>query len=264
MEQRFTFDKIASLYDAARPDYPEALFGAIVGVADLTPDDAVLEIGCGTGRATQGLARLGASVLALDPGPALLLDVARAPGSPVSPISVSAEATFEDWPLASWRRDSRSSPPRKAGTGMATPHMRFVKAAAALREGGFLAVFGNVSMPLPAPLGPALDRLYRRYAPRLLGVGAGRLPVSGPAAWSSKLFADSELFGPATHKAYPWTRQHDAANYVALLLTRSDCQMLDPAARDALTAAVTQTIDAHGGAFEAGYEAHLYMARRRG
>jgi hypothetical protein len=39
--------------------------------------------------------------------------------------------------------------------------------------------------------------------------------------------------------------------------------MLEPATRDALTAAVAQTIEAHGGAFEAGYEAHLYMARRR-
>jgi 16S rRNA A1518/A1519 N6-dimethyltransferase RsmA/KsgA/DIM1 with predicted DNA glycosylase/AP lyase activity len=38
----------------------------------LARDDAIFEIGCGTGRATQGLARLGASVLALNPDPALL------------------------------------------------------------------------------------------------------------------------------------------------------------------------------------------------
>jgi SAM-dependent methyltransferase len=256
MEQRFTFDRIAELYDAARPDYPEALFADIAAVAALARDDAVLEIGCGTGRATQDLAHFGAPILALDPGPALL-DVARARLADFANVRFT-EATFEAWPLApaafklvaaaqSWH--------------WVAPQLRFVKAAAALKAGGFLAVFGNVSMPLKAPLGPALDRLYARYAPRLLESAPGDWYLPGGVV--TKLFADSELFGPATHKAYPWTRQHDSADYVALLRTRSDCQMLDPAARDALTAAVAETIEAHGGAFEAGYEAHLYLARRR-
>jgi len=34
-ERRFTFDKIASLYQSARPDYPEALFDDIT--AGLNP-----------------------------------------------------------------------------------------------------------------------------------------------------------------------------------------------------------------------------------
>jgi hypothetical protein len=46
--------------------------------------------------------------------------------------------------------------------------------------------------------------------------------------------------------------------------TRSDGQMLESAARDALTTAMAQTIEAHGGAFEAAYQAHLNMARRSG
>jgi ubiquinone/menaquinone biosynthesis C-methylase UbiE len=255
MEQRFTFDKIASLYDAARPDYPEALFGAIAGTADLAPGDAVLEIGCGTGRATQGLARLGAPILALDPGPALL-EVARARLADFANVRF-AQTTFEAWPL---EPETFKLVAAAQSWHWVAPQVRFVKAAAALKAGGFLAVFGNVSMPLKAPLGPALDDLYARHAPRLIESAPGDWYLPGGVV--TKLFADSELFGPGTHQAYPWTRQHDAADYVALLRTRSDCQMLEPTARDALTAAVAQTIEAHGGPFEAGYEAHLYMARR--
>ena len=257
MEQRFTFDKIASLYDAARPDYPEALFGDIAGTADLAPGEPVLEIGCGTGRATQGLARLGAPILALDPGPALL-EVARARLADFANVRF-AEATFEAWPL---EPETFKLVAAAQSWHWIAPEVRFVKAAAALKAGGFLAVFGNVSMPLKAPLGPALDDLYARHAPRLIESAPGDWYLPGGVL--TKLFADSELFGPGTHQAYPWTRQHDAADYVALLRTRSDCQMLEAAARDALTAAVAETIEAHGGAFEADYEAHLYMARRRG
>jgi hypothetical protein len=68
MEQRLTFDAVATLYDAARPNYPEALFDDVVAAAGLNPDDAILELGCGTGQATQGFARRGCRILGLDPG----------------------------------------------------------------------------------------------------------------------------------------------------------------------------------------------------
>jgi hypothetical protein len=40
MEQRFTFDQIASVYRASRPDYPEALVDDALAYAGLKPADA--------------------------------------------------------------------------------------------------------------------------------------------------------------------------------------------------------------------------------
>ncbi|WP_158818141.1 class I SAM-dependent methyltransferase [Methylocapsa sp. S129] len=257
MEQRFTFDKIASLYDAARPDYPDALFSDVAALANLGPGDAILEVGCGTGRATQGFARLGLPILALDPGPALL-DVARQRLGAFSNVRF-AEATFEAWPL---EPGAFTLVAAAQSWHWVAPDVRFAKAAAALKPGGFLAVFGNVSMPLPGPLGEAIDHLYARYAPRLLQDPPG--DWYGPGGVLAKIFSEAERFGPATHKSYPWTRTHDASSYVDLLRTRSDCQILEPAQRDALTAAVAAAIEAHGGAFKASYEAHLYLAQRAG
>jgi SAM-dependent methyltransferase len=255
MEQRFTFDAIATLYDAARPTYPDALFDDIAAIASLRSADPILEIGCGTGLATQGFARRGLAVLALDPGPALL-SVARERLAS-SPHVRFADTTFENWPLtpAAFKLVAAAQ-----SWHWVAPHMRFAKAAAALREGGFLAVFGNVSMPLPAPLGPALDALYAAHAPRLLESAPGDWYL--PSGAVTKIFAETDLFHPPMHKSYPWTRRHDAASFVDLLASRSDCQLLEPAARDALTAAVADTIARYGEPFEAGYEAHLYMARR--
>ena len=39
MEQRFTFDQVASTYSQARPDYPDALVDDVLSYADLTPND---------------------------------------------------------------------------------------------------------------------------------------------------------------------------------------------------------------------------------
>jgi ubiquinone/menaquinone biosynthesis C-methylase UbiE len=47
VEQRFTFDEVADLYDRHRPGYPEALFEDLISLAGVSPPDRVLEIGCG-------------------------------------------------------------------------------------------------------------------------------------------------------------------------------------------------------------------------
>jgi ubiquinone/menaquinone biosynthesis C-methylase UbiE len=255
MEQRFTFDKIASLYDAARPDYPDALFADVARMAALGAGDAILEVGCGTGRATQGFARMGLPILALDPG-AALLDVARERLGPFPNVRF-AQATFEAWPL---QPETFKLVAAAQSWHWVAPDIRFVKAAAALKSGGFLAVFGNVSTPLAGPLGQALDLLYARYAPRLLASPPGDFYLPGGEADQS--FAAADRFGPTTHRSFPWIRKHNAADYVALLRTRSDFQILDPAKREALSAAAAAAIEAHGGDFEAGYEAHLYLAQR--
>jgi ubiquinone/menaquinone biosynthesis C-methylase UbiE len=50
MEQRFTSNQVANVYKAARPDYPDALVDDVVSYAALKPNDAILEVGCGTGQ----------------------------------------------------------------------------------------------------------------------------------------------------------------------------------------------------------------------
>lgn len=46
---RATFELAADLYQDARPDYPPALFDALIDLADLKTGNRLLEIGCGPG-----------------------------------------------------------------------------------------------------------------------------------------------------------------------------------------------------------------------
>jgi SAM-dependent methyltransferase len=63
------FGAQALAYDRYRPRYPEAVFDDILGVTDTTAGTEVIEIGAGTGIATEPLVRRGLSVTAIEPSP---------------------------------------------------------------------------------------------------------------------------------------------------------------------------------------------------
>ncbi|MBW7453756.1 class I SAM-dependent methyltransferase [Paenibacillus sepulcri] len=63
---RKSFEQSASLYQQARPDYPEELFDDLIHAADLHPGDRLLEVGCATGKATLPLAKRGFKITCVD------------------------------------------------------------------------------------------------------------------------------------------------------------------------------------------------------
>ena len=54
---RATFDRLAAIYDIARPGYPSEAIAELRSLCDLTPACRVLEIGCGTGQSTSASVR---------------------------------------------------------------------------------------------------------------------------------------------------------------------------------------------------------------
>ena len=62
------FDDDADLYDRMRPPYPDAMFDNLALLTGTGDAAEVMEIGCGTGQATVGLAARGWRVTAVEPG----------------------------------------------------------------------------------------------------------------------------------------------------------------------------------------------------
>jgi SAM-dependent methyltransferase len=73
---RQTFNQQAQLYNDGRPRYPDALFNTLVEVTQLSQTAQLVEIGPGTGQATEPLARRGYEITAIELGESLA-DVAR-------------------------------------------------------------------------------------------------------------------------------------------------------------------------------------------
>ncbi len=65
------FEVHAEVYERARPPYPEALWARLREMELLKPGARVLELGAGTGQATESLLSAGASVMAVEPDAAL-------------------------------------------------------------------------------------------------------------------------------------------------------------------------------------------------
>lgn len=254
MEQRFTFDQIASVYRAARPDYPEALIDDVLSFAGLKPNDRILEVGCGTGQATKGFAKRGFRILATDPGPEMLRG-ARETLASFGNVEFS-ETTFEAWPPS---QEAFRLIIAAQSWHWVSPEVRFAKAAKVLSPDGSLAVFGHVPVGLPAPLLAKFKEIYLRQ------IGKWGPP---PEAWYlpggpfKGWFDESGVFGPVEHKSYPWIWQHTTSSYTDLLRTQSYHRMMESAKRDELLGEIAKAIDDHGGELDVNYETHLYIARR--
>jgi len=255
MEQRFLFNQVAGLYDHARSGYPLALFDDVTEVAGLSAGDRMLEVGCGTGKATEGFAAKGLDILALDPGGEMIAAARRRLGAYAKARFV--ETTFEAWPV---ERSVFKLIAAAQSWHWIAPDIRFVKAAEALASGGWLAVFGSAPLGVPSPLNEALNAIYLRIAPEL----GGRPPEHSylPDGPFAAYFTQSDLFGPVRHIAYAWLRRFTAQGYVEYLASLSRYQLLEASLREALLAWIGEAIEAHGGEFDLPHETHLYMAAK--
>src|SRR5215813_1351451 len=68
-EPRSSFDGAAEIYHGIRPNYPPPMFQDLFRLLPSHP--AILEVGPGTGQATRDLLRRGATVHAIEIGPAM-------------------------------------------------------------------------------------------------------------------------------------------------------------------------------------------------
>jgi ubiquinone/menaquinone biosynthesis C-methylase UbiE len=66
------FAGMAGFYQRYRLDYPERLIARVAGLAGISPGDAVLDLGCGTGMLAIAFAKRGMAVTAMDPEPDML------------------------------------------------------------------------------------------------------------------------------------------------------------------------------------------------
>ncbi len=175
MEQRFQFDEIATLYEAARPGYPDALIEDVVSHADLKLNDRILEVGCGTGQATKSFARQGFPILAIEPGPELIRGARRSLAG-FSNVSF-LETTFEAYPA---RAEAFRLIVAAQSWHWVSPETRFQKAA----EGALIARVTRSFRTCPGgPARPAARSIQGNLPASNGPVGS---PAGGlvPARWS--------------------------------------------------------------------------------
>jgi len=241
----------AACYDALRPGYPAAV------VDRLTADRprSILDIACGTGLAGRLFASRGCDVVGIEADKRMAA-FARASGIPVE------TGYFEDWDprgrvfdlvicaQAWWWLD----------LAVAVP-----KIAAALPRGKRLGVFWNVGGRADE-LTHALGAVYDAAAAEAsrLGLEPVQEPML-PTAFQPDPSADIEADGrfcDLEAVRYEWERSYRGDEWVAAAATFGDVIALPTKQRHDLLAAVSATVDAHGGNRTVHVVTSLVTARR--
>jgi SAM-dependent methyltransferase len=244
-----SFGEDPETYDRERPSYPRALVDELM----VDRPRRVLDVGCGTGKAGSLLAARGTAVLGVE-ADARMAAVARRNGLEVE------LARFEEWDPAGRVFDL-------AVCGQAwhwiDPAGGARAAAAALRGGGRLAIFGNRRVH-DAETQAALDEVYGRLAPQMCEEsGVLEIPRSDPRALHTEAIAAGGHFDPPRSFTYPSTQEYPRERWLELLSTHSNHRVLPDAERAALLAAVGEVVDRLGGSIRLEYHTVLSCWTRR-
>lgn len=257
--KRATFNAAAALYQAARPDYPQALYDKLVEVTGIQTGDHLLEIGCATGKATIPLAERGFQITCVELGAELAAEAQR--NLARFPQVLVHNSSFEQWaPPAGAAYDLVF-----AATAWAwlDPAVKYRKAWELLRPGGYLA-FWDAYHVFP----PGGDRFFLELDPVYQEIGLGKPPGAQPPKPGELPDRRAEieatgLFNEASAIHFDWEIAYTAEAYIDLLKTFSDHIALADWQRDRLFGEIRRRLaERPDGLFRRHWGAVLNMARR--
>jgi SAM-dependent methyltransferase len=256
-EQRLVFGEVAETYDRARPGYPSRLVDDVISFARLRDGERVLEVGCGTGKATVQFAARGLEMLCLEPSESMAA-VARRNCEHFPHVSIKT-ASFEGWQLEPGGFRLLIS---AQAWHWVSPDVRLPKAHDALAPGATLAVFWNTIDWRDQAMREAIDDLYQRLAPDLIGRRPGLPGTRSSRNISVEELDHSPLFESIPAREYLWAHTYTTDSYLELLSTHSDHRMLSADAFQRLGDGVAAQINDAGGTLRVDYATKLHLARR--
>jgi SAM-dependent methyltransferase len=227
---RRSFDGAVESYDRVRPTYPAALFDALFALLPSAPE--VVEVGPGTGQATRDLLARGATVHAVEIGPAMA-DALRA-NLPSDRLRITV-GDVEEVALA----------PASADALVAATSYHWVSPSAqtdlpvrVLRPGGTVAIVDTIQVDGPEDAGffAAARPVYERHGQGHRGPPAPRRGDVDPPV-RAVLDADHRFSAVAVRR-FDQDQTYTAAAYRRLMLSYSGTQMMEAAERAALLDAV--------------------------
>ncbi|MGH3392590.1 MAG: class I SAM-dependent methyltransferase [Actinomadura sp.] len=243
------FDEIAAEYDRRRPTYPDELVDQACRVAGIGSGDHVLEVGCGSGQLTRGLAARGLHVTALEPGKSLMaLAMQNLEGAGEVEF---VNARFED---ASLPREQFQAVFSASAFHWIDPEVGWQKAADVLVPGGTLALVQYCGLEEPrskrdqeavlaamrkvAPDIAADWPTYRDLDATLAGMEQRRGNVSEVWAWLGSYDVAQDyagrLFGDVQLALMPKLLEYSPDELNALVRTMSFHARLSSSQRQAL------------------------------
>ncbi|MBC8120927.1 MAG: methyltransferase domain-containing protein [Gemmatimonadaceae bacterium] len=255
-QKKVWYADVVEAYDRARPRYGEDQIRRSLELAKLAPGARLLEIGCGPGTATVAYARLGFSVLALEPN-AVMSRSAESNCTPYPAVEVRT-TTFEEWPVEAEKFDAVLA---ATSFNWVSPES-YPKVAQALRRNGSLLLLWNTRMQPGREVWRVLQEIYETHAPALAHLETRAEQESSLRKFGQRIVA-SGRFCDLVYEQYIREATYTVDDYLLLLNTYSPYLALTPPNRNALFEALSERILANfGEQVQLFYLSALQVARR--
>jgi SAM-dependent methyltransferase len=220
---RLAFNEAAEIYDRVRPSYPADLFDALFQMLPSQPE--IVEVGPGTGQATKHLLTRGASVLAIEIGPAMAAKLRSNLPSDQLRICVG---DFEVMEIVAGGADVLFS---ATAYHWISREAQTDRPAAILRKGGLVAIIDLIQVDSAGDSSffTAAQPIYERYGQGHTGPPA---PSRGSVDPAIRAVLDADRrFDSVAVSTYDWDQTYSASDYRNLMLSYSGTQMMNESDR---------------------------------
>ncbi|MDD3411522.1 MAG: class I SAM-dependent methyltransferase [Eubacteriales bacterium] len=251
MDFRKVFNAIPEAFDQQRSRYCETLFRDLIACAQLDSGKAALEIGPGTGQATEPVLQTGCDYLAIELGAPFTAFMQKRFSSYSNFHIVNAD--FETHDFAGQTFDLVYS---AAAMQWIPEAVGFGRTARLLRPGGVFAMLYTLTDQQSADeaLYADIDAAYRAF-----------FRPAPEATYRCKLRYENVTrygFAPLTRREYPSERVLSADEYIAWISTHADHILLEEPGRTRFFTAIRQAIERHGGRITLRDTAVLLLTRK--
>lgn len=250
------FDQTAEYYDKFRPSYPAEIIDKIISTANICSNSRALEIGAGSGKATELFVPYKFNIHCVEPGENLVKK-GRIKFSGYNNVRFEV-ARFEELDLLPKQYDLVFS--AQAFHWVPQP-IGYQKCADTLKDTGYLALFWNMYITYDNDLDNELIEISNKH-----GGFASFLSVDGCEKRIEAVVAEIEESGyfnpPITHRVL-WNKEYTADEYFGFVQTGNFfVQKSDKEKKDAYND-IINLANKHGGVINRPYLCVLYLASKK-
>ncbi|MCL2818071.1 MAG: class I SAM-dependent methyltransferase [Clostridiales bacterium] len=257
MEKRLVFNEDVLNYDKSRPRYCDELFSDIIKRAELGAGKSCLEIGCGTGQATEPFLRTGSSVIAIELGDKMAA-YARMKFENYDNFQV-INMDFENYDCGG-KFDLIYS---ASAFHWINEETGYPKVFDMLKNGGTLALFWNRTIPTADPLQMKIYEVYKKYRDYTDYVDFDSLEESLAGQYENiKKTIAGYGFVDIESNLYKSTRILNADKYISLLNTYSNHVSIPEPAKSRFFSEIKEAIISFGDIIKIYDTMDLYLARK--
>ena len=251
------FDLEAEEYDAVRPGYAAELFQELEKEGVINSGDKALEIGCGSGQATERLADYHLSLTGIDPSENMLR-LARAKFADRPSIQFQ-RSSFEDYEGA---EESLDLVIAATAWHWIDPEVGYRLAARLLKQGGHFAIVANLH---PVPVTEFFNRIqavYRDVVPEWGELSTNKSTEDVMRQGCQEMI-DSGLFSNVKTFRHQWKEIYSRDKFLRLIGTYSDHRSLEPERLQTLKDGIGHIIDnEYQGVVERAYVSTAYAGTK--